>query len=150
MNPAQFRLDVLPQLEDQWIQHCFCENQFFQKLISFNFEDFNSSPVALADAEILIHHFIRKKFQSIELIDNPGEIIQKWQCSQCGLVCKEFYSEYSISMNRSYAIYEQANVSKQVDYLIGFYGFDVNPATRFKGYDKTTSVKTYLSQFVSQ
>ena len=150
MNPRQFNSEVLPQLEGQWSVKCFCDNKVYQKLISFNFADFGVvAPVGLADSEILIHSFVRDKFEALSEGPAPSGVIQEWKCPQCGRICKLHDDEYSISMRRSYVTYAQAGIAEQAYYLIGFFGIDVGPSTHFSGYEEAVSIEAYLAQFIA-
>jgi hypothetical protein len=109
-----------------WESGCFCRSPGFLKLLSFNFEDYKIGPVGLADSEILIHEIIRGRFtrDGEPSSDGMGTTQQSYLCPNCGARCRETYAEYSISMYRSFVLFENApEMAATGVHLVGFYGF---------------------------
>ena len=110
MTPEEFTNQVLPNLKESVQEGCLCSSDGFRKVVSFNFEDYRFlnlgpeiAPTGLADSEILIQEFIRTRYISERSKSpSPSVTIQVFQCPVCRSKCIETYSEYSISMNRSY------------------------------------------------
>lgn len=54
MTPSELQLAIGPVLARMKPGRCLCSNRSFRKTISFDFRDYDISPTALADSEILI------------------------------------------------------------------------------------------------
>jgi hypothetical protein len=104
MTPNDFVARVVSAAQKVWSADCFCHHGGFRKLLSFNFEDYGTGPMALIDSEIIGHHIVRKYFTCVGDVrrSSNGDIFQEYACPKCGAVCEEEYAEYSISMYRSY------------------------------------------------
>lgn len=127
MTPDEFRQRVLPTVVAAWELACFCRSPGFLKLLSFNFEDYGVGPVGLADSEILIHEIVRGQFtrEGEPTSDGMGTTQQAYRCPKCGACGTETYAEYSISMYRSFVLFDNApKMSSTGLYLVGFYGFE--------------------------
>lgn len=146
MTPDEYRTSVLPQIISAWEQHCFCANPFFQKLLSFNFDDYGIGPIGLADTEILVSDLVMQRFDKDEQADEVNrDMSLGYRCPQCHAKCIEVYREFSISMNVCYALFDEPRVlADKASYLIGFFGFDLEDIGRIKDFQRTESVEGYL------
>ena len=59
MTPEAFHKSVLPIDYGALSEHCLCSHSGFRKLLSFNFADYGTSPMALFDSETVIDCFLR-------------------------------------------------------------------------------------------
>ncbi|MBN2716542.1 MAG: hypothetical protein JXX14_11865 [Deltaproteobacteria bacterium] len=154
MTPAQYVQMVMPRLREKWDARCFCESPQFRKLVSFNFENYPFlSPLALADAEILISAFIRQRFHPDGAAVNKGmDVFQRYICPQCGAGMTTCFTEFSISMNRTYVSFD--SVASQVApvgyYLIGVSGFDVQQFSDVPDFLPAQDAIAYLDLFPNE
>ncbi len=148
MTPDEFRESVLPQIVADWDGRCFCANPGFQKLLSFSFRNYDISPSALADSEILIDAIIRQRFtQQREPRSRQGEVTQGYKCPQCGATCTELYAEFSISMYQSTVIFDLDPVLAHKGlYLVGFYGFDRNKFGKIDDFQPAATTEDFTRQ----
>ncbi len=126
MTPDEFQKRIVPTVVAAWERKCFCRSPGFRKLASFNFEDYGIGPVALVDSEILIQEIIRGRCtrDGEPTNDGHGTTFQAYRCPRCGARCRETYAEYSISMYRSFVLFDNApKTASSGVYLVGFYGF---------------------------
>lgn len=109
MTPDEFRHRVLPTVLASWERGCFCRTPGFLKLVSFKFEDYGVAPMAVVDSEILIAEIIGKRFpREGQLTYGVAERVQAYRCPQCNARCQATYEDYSISMYRSFVLFENA------------------------------------------
>ena len=96
-----------PLTHDQFISNvvavvkkeCRCSIPGFQKIVSFNFEDYGIAPTLLWDSEILIQEIIRNGFVALdEGVQHQGDSKRRYRCPSCERSCTEIYTEYSINM----------------------------------------------------
>jgi hypothetical protein len=88
----------VPELLRRWENRCFCRNGQFLKLISFNFENYGRSPMALMDTELVIVSLVIGRFERVQDWDAGGERADR--CPKCGEVFLTRYEQYSINMER--------------------------------------------------
>ncbi len=142
ITPDQFREQIVAPVKSA----CRCSVPGFQKLISFNFEDYGISPTLLWDSEILIHEVIRNGFEPIdESIQRQGEFARRYRCPVCARVCVEKYAEFSINMYRSYVLFQDDLRSKSATFILGLRGFDSNDFQRIHDFTKTEDMKSYFT-----
>ena len=124
MTPDEFRHRVLPTVLASWERGCFCRTPGFLKLVSFKFEDYGVAPMAVVDSEILIAEIIGKRFpREGQLTYGVAERVQAYRCPQCNARCQATYEDYSISMYRSFVLFENAPEKASTGiYLVGLYG----------------------------
>lgn len=148
MTPDEFRSAVLPQMASMWDCQCFCDSPYYQRIVGFNFCDYNIGPVGLADSEILVQAFVRDRCAKIKGPDRSGcEITQIYECPRCHRQITEHYDEYSINMSRTYIeIHGNVPWSKTCLFMIGWYGFVSNDFSKITGYEKTDSIDQFLRQ----
>lgn len=127
---------------------CLCASPKFQKLVSFNFEDYTTSPISLWDSEVLIQKNIRERFTALDDWSNDvGESYRNYECPTCKRKCKEAYAEYSINMYRSYVTFEENLRSKSVSFLTGFRSFTGTKYDGIKDFVFTADQTFYQYQF---
>lgn len=146
MTPAEIRREVFPELIRAWKRRCFCASPGFQKLISFDFRDYDIiGPVGLADTEILIDEIIRERFTKAKR--HQSRTSDEWPdyiCPQCGAKCSVGWEDFSISMNRSVAQFDGDFPQSETGlYLVGFYGFDRSEFARIKDFRQTVDAEEY-------
>ncbi len=148
MTPDEFRESVLPQVISSWEKQCFCANPGFQKLLSFNFDDYGIGPVGLVDSEILIDAIIRQRFKRHdELESGSNAMAQSYTCPQCGATCTELYSEFSISMYQStVTFHDEAALATNGLYLVGFFGFKQSEFDEIGDFLRTSSIDEFINQ----
>lgn len=102
--------------------------------------------MALADTEIIGAAIIQQQFeQYTEPQDLQGVITQQFKCPQCGAICEEIYTEYSINMRRSwYRFIDDKPLSAVGKYLIGFFGFSDTYFNKVNDYESTNSIDVFL------
>jgi len=141
ITPDQFREQIVMPVKSK----CRCSVPGFQKLISFNFEDYGISPTLLWDSEILIHEVIRNGFEPIdEGIHSQGEFSRRYRCPVCERVCVERSAEFSINMYRSYVLFHDDLRSQSATFVLGWRGFDSTDFQRIHDFTKTEDVKSYF------
>ncbi len=127
----EYRRRVIPELLKRWEVGCYCSNQQFLKLISFNFENYRVNaekriaPVALLDVEILLKSLIFDKFESIRPWQNSeGGADRTDRCPQCAQEFSSRYDQFSINMDRTTAhpLNRLQAASKGI-YVVGFQYF---------------------------
>lgn len=150
MTPDNFRESVLPALKDAWQQNCFCSNRAFQKLVSFNFDDYGIGPTGLADSEILIDEIIRQNFDKLESANaGGGRVKQSYRCPQCDTTCSEHYREFSINMYQSYVLFnDQPSPSPRALFLVGWFGFKSDEFDKIHDFEKAPSIEQFLQQLI--
>ena len=127
---------------------CQCASPKFQKLVSFNFQDYSISPTSLWDSEILIQKNVRERFTALDDWSNDvGESYRRYECPICKRVCRESYAEYSINMYRSYLTFEEDIRAEDALYLTGLRGFNRTEFESIKDFTHTTDQEAYLNQF---
>jgi hypothetical protein len=152
MTPDKFRLVLLPHILAAWEGHCFCANPAYQKLLSFNFDDYRIGPAALVDAEILIEELVRKKFDPRgQPTERRPDWIQTYACPKCGATCNVLYAEYSIHVSRSVVIHEsQFQPASEGLYVLGFFGHVTLPELkRIKDFRFALTVEEFMDQFAA-
>lgn len=151
MTPDDFRHTVLPDVLQAWNAECFCRNPGFLKLLSFNCEDYDIGPVALADSEILIDEIIRRRFHRVgEPSSHRGFTTQDYSCPKCQRTCKETYAECSINMYCSYVSYKRsAPVCAEGIYLVGFYGFSGADFGKIHDFRPATTKAQFISSITA-
>jgi hypothetical protein len=150
MTPEKFRSLLLPHIFAAWEEHCFCSNPAFQKLLSFNFDDYGIGPATLLDAEILIEELVRKRFyQRGQATERGSDWIQTCACPKCGATCKVFYAEYSIHVQRSVVIYEsQSQPAARGLYVLGFFGHVTLPELKLiRDFRAASTIEEIMNQF---
>ena len=145
MTPDEFRETVLPPLMAAWEQQCFCANPGFRKLLSFDFRQYEIGPVGLADAELLINAIIWERFTRQGEPDSAaGEATQSYTCPQCGAVCTEVYSEFSINMHQSTVTFHDAPAPEcEGLYLVGYFGFRRDDFAKVNDFRQAASVEEF-------
>jgi hypothetical protein len=145
MTPEEFRRTVLPRILDAWDSRCFCRSEAFIRLVSL---DLGSS--ALADAQILIHEIIEKRFVEKASVDKPaGRDGRSFTCPQCGTTCVVVWEQLSSAMDALHVEWPSAVVaSGAVPYLVGFYGHE--PPDEVDGLIRTRDPEVLLNARKSQ
>lgn len=148
MTPDEFRETVIPQIVTAWDDQCFCANPGFQKLLAFNFRDYDIGPTALADSEIIIDVIIRQRFtRQHEPKSHQGEITQVYMCPQCEATCTELYAEFSISMYQSTVTYDHnPTLADKGLFLVGYYGFNQHEFGKINDYQESSAVDDFLRE----
>ena len=143
LTPDQFRNDIVAAVK----KDCRCATPGFQKIISFNFEDYGIAPTLLWDSEILIHEIIRSDFEALdEGIQRQGDSKRRYRCGVCGRTCTETYTEFSINMYRSFVLFDEDLRASTAEFVLGFRGFDVNDFDRITDFSRADNLDSYLSQ----
>ncbi len=151
MTPAEFHEHVLPELLSRWERQCFCSAPGFRKLISFNFREYGDlSPLALADAEIVIQALICERFIRIENSspqenEQTSERVQEFECPQCQARCTATFEQFNIHMERSFVTF--ADLRPAADeglYLVGFFGFRADEHEKIHDFRHTMSVQEFI------
>ena len=144
LTPVEFHRDVVPLLRAAWENACFCNREAFKRLTSFEM----GSAAALADGQIIINEIIRKKFSADgPLEDRDFEQMQRYVCPQCGSRCQVFWEQFSIKMDRHYAIWPSPPArSSEALFIVGFYGFD--PPAQVAGFKRADSVDQFIDSLV--
>ena len=148
MTPDEFQKRIVPTIIAAWERGCFCRSPGFRKLVSFNFEDYGIGPVALADSEILIQEIIRGRFtrDGEANSDGMGTSSQVYRCPKCGARCTETYAEYSVSMFRSFVIFETVpEKAASGIYLVGFRGFKQADFAKIRDFRLTSDEDEFLA-----
>ncbi|MFC5049065.1 hypothetical protein ACFPK9_15915 [Rubritalea spongiae] len=142
-TPARYIEEVIQEIKNE----CRCAVPGFQKIISFNFEDYGISPTLLWDAEILIQHVIRDgDFVPMdEGIQRHGDSIRHFKCKSCGRICTETYTEYSINMYRSFVIFDEDLRSSKINYALGYRGFEQSDFDKITDFIKSTDDANYIA-----
>jgi hypothetical protein len=136
------------ELIEPLTKQCLCASPNFQKLVSFNFQDYSIAPTSLSDSEIFIQKNIRERFTAqSDWSNNVGEVYREYVCPICKRKCKESYAEYSINMYRSYVTFEENLKSESVSFLTGFRSFTGTKFDGIKDFEITTDRAYYLDQF---
>jgi hypothetical protein len=125
ITSEEFEKHVTPELLRRWEIHCYCRNQKFLKLISFDFHNYKAAPIALIDAELIINGIIFKRFEPVRgWITSEGGADRLDRCPQCGEIFKSRYDQYSINMDRTTTRpCSSLPVAQVGDYVAGFYYF---------------------------
>ena len=145
-TPDQFKDEVVSVIRGQ----CRCEVPAFQKLISFNFEDYQIAPTLLWDSEILIHEVIREGFEPLdEGIQRQGESRRRYQCRDCLRTCTESYSEYSINMYRSFVLFDDDCRAGRTEYLLGFRGFEEKDFEKIADFSRSSDLTSYIANLTT-
>jgi hypothetical protein len=153
MTPDEFRQRVLPQVVAAWDAGCFCRSGGFRKLVSFNFRDYGTGPLGLADAEILIGAIVREKFaRRREPTSEQGQVTHYHRCPQCGASCTELYEDFNIHMYCSYVTFEDQGppAAGVGHYLVGFYGFGLDDFAKVTDFRRTESIEEFVGQLTEQ
>lgn len=141
LDPARYRSEVLPRIVDGLRGRCLCTNEGLRKLVSFNFEDYRISPVGCADSEILIATLFQENGDVYESIVDQGMVTLR--CRICARELKVVWSDFSISMNRTY-IYWPEKKPREALVMIGFFGFDLEKLRKVRDFRMTDDVTRYL------
>jgi hypothetical protein len=153
MTPDEFQKHILPTILSAWDKACFCRSSGFLKLVSFNFEDYEIGPIALADSEILIQQIVRDHFtrDGEPTSDGQGTTFQAYRCPQCGARCRETYAEYSISMYRSFVLFDDVSAKAPLGiYLVGFYGFNQGDFARVHDFRLASREEEFLAAMTNE
>jgi hypothetical protein len=84
---------------------CPCRYPRFVNIVAFNYQDFGTGPVACGDTEQLVGAAIEGqaaflKLQSEEQVQDSTH--RRYQCTRCGAFWEYVFTDYSISMYRTY------------------------------------------------
>ena len=147
MTPDEFQKRILPPIFSAWEERCFCRNHSFLKLVSFDFEDYGIGPLALMDSEIVIQAIIGRRFLREGTPSyKQGSSAQVYCCPKCGARCRLTYEDYSISMWRSFVLFEAAPEKAASGlYLVGFHGFTVANVPRIHDFRQASDEAEFLS-----
>jgi hypothetical protein len=129
MRPEVFTAEVLPLVVQAWERRCFCSAPGFQKLMSFDFSRYGSTPVALYDLEAIGTELIEKRFKKLsEPTRDPrsGKNRHSRECPQCATRCDVVWEQYSINFDCTYYEWNLPRPVVPGTYLVGFYGFQGN------------------------
>ncbi|MFO0913563.1 MAG: hypothetical protein U0795_11450 [Pirellulales bacterium] len=148
MTLDEFVNDVMPRILSAWRSRCLCANSGFRKLLSFNFADYGTGPMALADSEIVSHQIIRENFARVGDVgrSQDGDVRQRYSCPQCNTMCEEEYAEYSISMDRSF--FRFLDTPEMADYglyLVGIRAFSCDDFLKVNDFREATSITEFLA-----
>jgi hypothetical protein len=148
MTPDEFENDVMPRILSAWHSRCLCANAGFRKLLSFNFNDYGTGPMALVDSEIIAHRIIRENFARVGDVgrSQDGDILQRYSCPQCSTKCEEEYAEYSISMYRSF--FRFLDMPEMADYglyLVGMRAFSSDDFLKVHDFREAASLNEFLA-----
>lgn len=126
-------------------QRCCCSSPVFQKLVSFNFEDYAIPPTALWDTEILIRELIRNEFRPLDDgIREQENLHQRYECKRCRRICRVTHAEYSISLDRSYARFENDLRAPAANYLLDFRGLEEAAISNVHDFRKREDGQGYI------
>lgn len=131
MTPSELQLAIGPVLARMKPGRCLCSNRLFRKTISFDFRDYEISPTALADSEILISNVLRDKRRYQWVVSESGST---FTCLTCESVLVETYEEFSISMSQSTIAWDEKSTIRG-NYVVGFYGFTGADFARIVDFD---------------
>lgn len=147
LSYSEFISDVLPHLKNE----CRCGNPAFQKLISFNFEDYGIKPCSLLDSEFLIQEIVRNTFEPLEEGNHwQGESKRQFRCRICHRVCTETYSEYSISMYRSFVLFDDDLRSERGTFVLGYRAFDDGEFDKVSDFSIASDLSSYLASLTEK
>lgn len=142
ITPDQFNSNVVAAVKEA----CRCDVAGFQKLISFNFEDYGIAPTLLWDSEILIHEVIRNGFEALdEGIQRQGDSRRRYRCKVCCRICTETYTEYSINMYRSFVLFEEDLRASEGEYVLGLRGFEEKDFDKITDFARSEDFDSYLA-----
>ena len=142
LTPDQFNSDVVAAVK----QECRCGVPGFQKIVSFNFEDYGIAPTLLWDSEILIQEVIRNGFEAIdEGIQRQGDSRRRYRCRICGRICTETYTEFSINMYRSFVLFEDDLRAAEAKYVLGLRGFEEKDFDKITDFQRSEDFGSYLA-----
>jgi hypothetical protein len=148
MTPEAFHTSILPCVYGALSERCLCAHPGFRKLLSFNFEDYSTSPMAMIDSEFIIDCFLRHGLcrQIGDFGRNAnGDGVQNYECLQCGGSIAEYYEEYSISMYRSYCRFDETVAPNPRGlYLVGVRYFDLKEIEKIHDFTITESTSQFL------
>ncbi|WP_425397558.1 hypothetical protein [Aeoliella sp.] len=147
MTPDEFAAKVLPAIEAACQSNCLCAEPGFRKLLSFDFDDYGTGPVALADSEIVGDAIVLRRFKLVGKVEDPpiGFALRRYECPQCGAVCVAQFDEYSISMNRTVFRFESPGKAAESGlYLVGFRGFKREDFAKVTDFERTESQEEFL------
>lgn len=152
VTPDEFRETVLPQIVSAWERQCLCASAGFLKLVSFDFGDYDTRPVGLADTEIVIGSIIRERFtRQGEMSHQAGDRLQRYVCPQCQAACAEHYAEYNIWMYRTCVRYDASPALAPCGYyLVGHYGFERADFEKVRDFQKAASTEQFLASLLER
>jgi hypothetical protein len=146
LTPDQFKSAVVAVVK----QRCRCAVPGFQKIVSFNFEDYGIAPTLLWDSEILIQEVIRNGFEALnEGIQRHGDSKRRYQCRICGRVCTATYTEYSINMYRSFVLFEEDLRASEGEYVLGLRGFEEKDFDKITDFKRSENFDSYLASLTN-
>jgi hypothetical protein len=141
----QFAQEIVGEMK----KACRCASPAFQKIISFNFEDYGIAPTLLWDSEILIQEIIHSEFDAIdEWGRRQGDSVRRYRCRICARICTETYTDFSINMYRSFVIFDDDLRSSEAKYVLGFRGFEEKGFERITDFSKSEDIDGYLASLI--
>lgn len=152
MTPEEFRENVLPAILTAWDRACFCVSPGFQKLVSFNFEDYGIGPVGLADSQMVGLDIIHNRFTHCDDESPPSESRARlFECPQCHARCTETFEDYNIWMYRTFFTFvDDRPIAPTGLYLVGFYGFDRADFAKIDDFHEAESTAEFVRQIVNR
>lgn len=146
LTPDQFTSDVVAVVKKE----CRCSIPGFQKIVSFNFEDYGIAPTLLWDSEILIQEIIRSEFDALdEGVQHQGDSKRRYRCPSCGRSCTETYTEFSINMYRSFVLFDQDLRSSHSEYVLGYRGFEQKDFDKIPDFSRSLDFDLYLANLTT-
>ena len=147
LTPDQFTSDVVAEVK----KDCRCSVPGFQKIISFNFQDYGIAPTLLWDSEILIQEIIRNGFDALdEGIQHQGVCMRRYRCPRCRRTCTETYTEYSINMYRSFVLFDDDLRASQAKYVLGYRGFESKDFDKITDFSRASDFDLYLANLTEK
>lgn len=118
--------------------------------MSFSFEDYGPDPMQLVDALVICHNLI--KFGPLHFHrhheshrSSKGDLIQRYNCPQCGSTCEETYSQHGVSIVKTcFRFLEDRPVANIGLYLVGLECFADDSASKVLDFREARNVQEFL------